>query len=91
MGLLKWWMKSCDFALARLEHYEGQFGSVDGAAEFRRCCDEAKQILEHWVPPTLSKATGLHASEFSEDQAKQLSQVLESGAARLRGRPRSIQ
>jgi hypothetical protein len=85
------WLNPCDVALQQLEYFAGQFGSVAGAEEFHRCCVEAREIVAGWVPPVLSRAQGLHAEEFSADEAGKLREALQSGAARLRVQPRPVE
>ena len=90
-NLYVWWLNSCQHALSRLEHFEREFGAIDGAAQFRLCCEQANKAVATWVPPALSKAVGLHAAEFSQQEAGRLTAALESGEARLRMRPRPIE
>lgn len=90
LGLFQCWLQSCDLATARLEYFEQEFGSVEGASQFRKCCHKATQTVASWVPPALSQATGLHVTQFSAGEAEQLGKALESGAAQLRLKPRRI-
>jgi hypothetical protein len=91
LGLFQWWLRCCDMAMKRLEHFEHLFGSVEGATKLRECCGTAQERVANWVPPALSKAPGLQAAEFDEVEAKKLSMILKSGKARLPGQPRPIE
>jgi hypothetical protein len=84
------WLKPYEVALARLADFEGQFDRVEGADEFRACCAECQRLLAAWTPPQLSKALGMHATEFTVAEAKQLDELLSSGASQLRSQPRPI-
>jgi hypothetical protein len=46
----RWWLRPCDQAMARLRHFENVFGVVESAAEFRRCREEAHDIVAEWRP-----------------------------------------
>jgi hypothetical protein len=44
------WLRPCAQVLAALKTLEGKFGAVEGAADFRRCCEEAEEIVTEWRP-----------------------------------------
>jgi len=46
------WLRSSGKAMAGLRSLEDRFGTVEGAAEFRRCCEEAQEIVAEWRPAT---------------------------------------
>jgi hypothetical protein len=46
-----WWLVPCKDVLQKLEKLEAKYGVVEGGREFRRACDEAKQILKTWATP----------------------------------------
>ncbi len=89
-GRFEWWLRPCGEVEQALRFFEKEYGSVEGSAEFLDCCKKAKNILETWIPPMLSKANGLHAAEFSQAEATKLNKILESGEARIRTPPRPL-
>ena len=43
----KWWLKPCDRITARIVEFEKLFkDGVEGADDFRRCCEQAKVFLQ---------------------------------------------
>jgi hypothetical protein len=51
-GFFHWWLQPCTTAMERLRYFEGRFDAVEGAADFRRCCEETQEILQEWKTPT---------------------------------------
>ena len=45
------WLRPCAQGLERLRYFETRFDAVEGSAEFRRCCEEAKEIVAEWKSP----------------------------------------
>jgi hypothetical protein len=52
----KWWLRSGRQALEQLRHFEGKFGTVDGAVAFRECCQETQEIVSEWRRAALQRA-----------------------------------
>jgi len=50
LDAFRWWLRSRDEALTRLRRFEDRFGAVEGGPEFRRCCEEAQEIVSEWKP-----------------------------------------
>ena len=62
LGWFRWWLRPTEGAMARIRYFEQKFGAVDGAAEFRRCCEEAKEIVTEWKPPVPKRFDGMAAA-----------------------------
>jgi hypothetical protein len=46
------WLRLGEKAMTRLRSFEDRFGAVEGATEFRRCHEEAQEIVAEWRPAT---------------------------------------
>jgi len=49
----EWWLRPCDSVISQLEELEKEYGrgSVEEGAEFRRNCEEARELLRSWGIP----------------------------------------
>ena len=84
------WLKVCELAIPQIARYEEHCASVELAGEFRACQQRAQQTISRWVAPVKQKAMGLLVDSLSEEEARRLDEVLQSGAARLRITPRAL-
>jgi hypothetical protein len=89
-GLFLRWLDLCYHAERQLADYEGQFGVVDFARDFRQTGLRAKGVLANWKPPVRQQAPGLLALTLTEEEAARLEEIQSTGRARLRKRPRAL-
>jgi hypothetical protein len=89
-GMFQRWLQVCEQAMPQIAFCEERFGSVELAGAFRDCQQRAQQTLAHWVAPVKQRALGLVVDSLSEEEARRLDDVLQTGSARLRITPRPL-
>lgn len=84
------WLEVCQSVEPRLARYEDRFGTVAGAAKLRETRSLAERILAGWTAPVKQKAPGLLVDELTAAEAERLDALINSGAGRLKIRPREL-
>ena len=72
------WLGLVDADMARMETLEKTYGPLEGAVQFRACCDTARTFLAKWTPAVAAKAVGSRVIDFSEEDADQLRAAMQS-------------
>lgn len=92
--LYRWWIKPCARRLSQIAKLEEQDFTVEGAADFRRNCQEAKSILRDMERAAAVEArVGLRDVTLSQEAADQLQRILDDpdrSAPRVAFEPRLV-
>jgi hypothetical protein len=74
--LADWLATTTEVLAETLPRLEARFGTVEGAAQLRRCAEAVEAILSAWVPPRLSRAVGLRDQTLSPEAAAEFDRIL---------------
>lgn len=73
------WLLTAGECETTLAHFETEFGSVEGAEEFRKAVADVKTLLTGWHPPAKSLARSLRVRRLTETEVTARQQLVASG------------
>ena len=90
--LFESWLRLEILAKPFLLLYEGQFSDgVDGANEFRECCERARNHRSSSDPPTASVAIGLRDVTLDVDDSREIAEMMKKASQQPRSPVRPIE
>jgi hypothetical protein len=87
------WLKVANSLTDELKRLQDTFGVVEGAAEFEKRKELARQRLRDWKPATLARSPAARVWDVSAQQADQIHELLNAPAGapgRLTHKPKAL-